>query len=728
MAQNLVSEAILNAKIGNWAAIERLLDKGLSIDSQDLGGFSPLIMAASAGNLEIVRLLLERGADPNIQDNEGCTALIRASRMGYAEIVELMLQRGADIHLSDIYGKAALDRARDWGRMSVVALLEGWISKRLVLSATLQRLEEPYLQPQKKTAGEAVPLLSSPEAQVIEEQNRLSALIDVEALRETAGLAEAVAGSSQSEAIRDIAEFLDDERLRVVVFGEFSAGKSTIINALLGRNALPAKARPTTGLATLICFGKPEGVRVCFVDGRTEFCPLDQLGSFVTLDMESRARDDIEAIEIDLDTPILRGRLAFIDTPGVNDSALQTHRVQRAVEGSDLVLLVLWAGQMLGTEMRQYAGEWMANELGKPVVPILNIPEWIEEKDRGELRHLLGAWTKAALTPTLGKAFFEVNAIGALRYALGVNGAARPSDDFFALKQALETLVDGNRQELLVGSRINQARAVLRRVADWNQREIAHLSEHANTLDKRREEQQSQLLHTVNDLKSWFNNEEVHVSVIVDEELRRGWEGLAKRLTSKGKTELERKSLLWFDTCLKEAVKAAESKVNERLNSVAVEANASPPEALTVMQLVHINHKASVELMVPDNSAAVGKGAVGAGLTGAAVGTAIFPIVGTLVGGLLGIVAGSIVANQATRQEPDYAAAYTKAARADWDEMASTVRQLVNQQFKTRFDELSKGLERQVADLEQAPPASEELQLRHQLRSRLAVCLNRLGC
>src|SRR5947209_15347177 len=91
-------------------------------------------------------------------------------------------------------------------------------------------------------------------------------------LREIASCAENLGGSSHAEAVRDLAALLQDDSLRVVVFGEFSVGKSTLINALLGQKALPAKAMPTTGHVTRIRFGAPAGVQVTLTDGRKESC------------------------------------------------------------------------------------------------------------------------------------------------------------------------------------------------------------------------------------------------------------------------------------------------------------------------------------------------------------------------------------------------------------------------------------------------------------------------
>ncbi len=55
-------------------------------------------------------------------------------------------------------------------------------------------------------------------------------------------------GTNIVELIEELIKRLVSERLRVLVIGRFSAGKSTLINALLGDAVLPASPVPTTGV------------------------------------------------------------------------------------------------------------------------------------------------------------------------------------------------------------------------------------------------------------------------------------------------------------------------------------------------------------------------------------------------------------------------------------------------------------------------------------------------
>ena len=75
-------------------------------------------------------------------------------------------------------------------------------------------------------------------------------------LTDLATLGEDIGLSSVARDIRDIRlPKLDEERLSVVVLGEFNHGKSTFLNALLGEDLLPVGATPTTGTLCQIRHG-----------------------------------------------------------------------------------------------------------------------------------------------------------------------------------------------------------------------------------------------------------------------------------------------------------------------------------------------------------------------------------------------------------------------------------------------------------------------------------------
>jgi ribosome biogenesis GTPase A len=58
-----------------------------------------------------------------------------------------------------------------------------------------------------------------------------------------------------AEQIAALRGRLDAARLRVLVVGEAKRGKSTLVNALLGREVLPAGVTPLTAVATTVRYG-----------------------------------------------------------------------------------------------------------------------------------------------------------------------------------------------------------------------------------------------------------------------------------------------------------------------------------------------------------------------------------------------------------------------------------------------------------------------------------------
>lgn len=76
--------------------------------------------------------------------------------------------------------------------------------------------------------------------------------------------------TSAHKRLTDDAVRLADERFNLVIIGEFSRGKSTFINALLGTNILPASANPTTNIISKIVYGKQPKYVLFYKDGKQQ--------------------------------------------------------------------------------------------------------------------------------------------------------------------------------------------------------------------------------------------------------------------------------------------------------------------------------------------------------------------------------------------------------------------------------------------------------------------------
>ncbi|MBX3707647.1 MAG: ankyrin repeat domain-containing protein [Pseudomonadales bacterium] len=100
------------AERGDLRTIDRLVRRGVDVNTVGLRGFTPLFFAVKASNLDGVAALLAHGADPNLPNETGWTALHYASRfVGDFEIFRLLVESGAQLDRMTDGGETALHLA-----------------------------------------------------------------------------------------------------------------------------------------------------------------------------------------------------------------------------------------------------------------------------------------------------------------------------------------------------------------------------------------------------------------------------------------------------------------------------------------------------------------------------------------------------------------------------------------------------------------------------------------
>lgn len=120
VGRNLLSKL---ADKGPKREVERLLDNGDDVNSEDWNGRTPLSHAAEYRQFHISQLLLERGAIVNTYDLAGRTPLSFAAESDCPAIVQLLLDAGADIDSKCDNGRTPLSYAAEGGNPQVIDLL-----------------------------------------------------------------------------------------------------------------------------------------------------------------------------------------------------------------------------------------------------------------------------------------------------------------------------------------------------------------------------------------------------------------------------------------------------------------------------------------------------------------------------------------------------------------------------------------------------------------------------
>lgn len=162
-------------------------------------------------------------------------------------------------------------------------------------------------------------------------RERLMKILDE--ISDAAELREIPGASEESARLR---ERLADDEFRIAVVGEFSSGKSTFINALLGQDVLQHAATETTAAVTRIVNVTQDDPRrmtgrVMTRQGKEIPMPnLKDLKEYTTTQSvryPNRVPEEIASVEIYLPFMVLSRPVVLVDTPGLNGMA-EGHREQ----------------------------------------------------------------------------------------------------------------------------------------------------------------------------------------------------------------------------------------------------------------------------------------------------------------------------------------------------------------------------------------------------------------
>ncbi|MEM1254969.1 MAG: dynamin family protein [Cyanobacteria bacterium P01_H01_bin.21] len=172
---------------------------------------------------------------------------------------------------------------------------------------------------------------------------------------------------------------------RLMVLGDMKRGKSTFLNALLGKPVLPSNVNPCTAVLTVLRYGAEARVTVHFTDER----PPEQLGvdAFTqqyTIDpAESRQAETtpfahVSHAVIDYPLPLLQNGVEIVDSPGLNDTEARNTLSLGYIQNCHAILFMLRATQPCTLAERRYLNNYLQNK-GLSLFFLLNV--WDQIRD-----------------------------------------------------------------------------------------------------------------------------------------------------------------------------------------------------------------------------------------------------------------------------------------------------------------------------------------------------------
>lgn len=249
---------------------------------------------------------------------------------------------------------------------------------------------------------------------------------------------------SLREESKQVFKKLLSQRFRLAVVGEFSQGKSTLLNALLGKEIQPVRAIPCSGTLTVLKYGAQRRVVCHYKDGRKEEIPSDQYQVKAAISEEAAlsgfsdelAHSEIEEIIFEHpDLELCCNGVEIVDSPGLNEHPDRTAITQQLLKDTDAAIFLtnalrpLTQGERdLMQDLRKQLNGGKAAEPADNLFILVNFMDLLRrEKDRQDVRQRIE------------------------RFVQGQNPIIEGENriHFISAQAALDAILDGNENEYL---------------------------------------------------------------------------------------------------------------------------------------------------------------------------------------------------------------------------------------------------------------------------------------
>lgn len=223
--------------------------------------------------------------------------------------------------------------------------------------------------------------------------------------------------------------------LNIVVFGDFNRGKSTLINALLGKVVLPTKLTPTTKINVFTSYHPiAQESEVHYDNGSIEKVRQDELSEIVT--SIGANGSTIEKLVVYSDSLLLLN-CNLVDTPGTNSSFEEAKIAFRAVRESDVVIFMVNCLQPL-TENDLLNIKLIKDDFQQTnIIFVLNFLNLISDED--DQRKVIQRCSQklSNISSLTGSKVFVVNVLSALKGKLHSNSQIVRESGLQALEKFL---------------------------------------------------------------------------------------------------------------------------------------------------------------------------------------------------------------------------------------------------------------------------------------------------
>ncbi|HXX29942.1 MAG TPA: dynamin family protein [Myxococcaceae bacterium] len=369
----------------------------------------------------------------------------------------------------------------------------------------------------------------------------------------------------------------------VACLGQFKRGKSSLLNALLGKAVLPTGVAPVTSVATVIRFGPEAGARVRFAGGPGwQGIPRAAIADYVTEERNPGNEKGVRAVEIFEPARRLAAGMCLVDTPGIGSVILENTEATRAfVPRIDAALVVLGGDPPISGEELELVRQ-VAEHVDRFVF-VLNKADRLSEAELAEAR----AFNLRTLERSLVGAPVELLDVSAAEHLSGRG----PTRDWRRLEAWLDDLSSTSGPRLAAEAAQRGARrvasqlaalleeqrlALVRPVAESEARVarlgtvVAAAEQSLGTLSVAFLAEEERLRHALEDQRQRFLARALPAAHASLAEALRPGHGRAGRRRQEAMRTAEAVARRWIETWVEQEVPEAEARYREAFGRLVV--------------------------------------------------------------------------------------------------------------------------------------------------------------
>ncbi|NJP04836.1 MAG: hypothetical protein HC837_03985 [Chloroflexaceae bacterium] len=262
---------------------------------------------------------------------------------------------------------------------------------------------------------------------------------------------------------------------KVIVYGEFKHGKSTLLNALLGSRILAAKTLKCTAIISVLVYGERPDVAIYTVGqeqpaflSREEYVKQFQLTAADEETLSDKGFVDrfkeIDYAQLECQSSLCANGVRLVDSPGLGDHPSRTRVTTRYLRESHAIILMLNAMRLLSDDEKRFIETEFKPGRTHNVFFVVNRINQINQREVSEVQHYFRTFLTPYFTRNDGqfdedlyqRRVFFINALGALEARLQpgcTNGmselsspAAPDPTGVLALEQELERFLTSDEK------------------------------------------------------------------------------------------------------------------------------------------------------------------------------------------------------------------------------------------------------------------------------------------